>query len=57
MEFENIIGEPMREGLRAGVPCPVLQVLYSILKGLQTKVKETRGLTKPTFTSSSKYFK
>lgn len=57
MEFENIVGEPLRMARAAGVPAPVLATLYSILKGIQTKVKETRGLVKPTLTPESKYYK
>lgn len=44
IEFENIIGEPLREAERLGVPTPTLKVLYGLLKGLQFQVKEARGL-------------
>lgn len=46
IEFENIIGEPLREAERVGVPTPTLKVLYGLLKGLQFQVKEARGLVK-----------
>lgn len=46
IEFENIIGEPMREAQKLGVPVPKLEVLYSLLKGLQFQVKEAMGLVK-----------
>lgn len=49
IEFENIVGEPIREADRLGVPAPTLKVIYSLLKGLQFQVKEARGLvTVPT---------
>lgn len=44
IEFENIIGEPLREAEKLGVPTPTLKVLYALLKGLQFQVKEARGL-------------
>lgn len=44
IEYENIIGEPLREAERLGVATPTLKVLYGLLKGLQFQVKEARGL-------------
>lgn len=44
IEFENIIGEPLREAERLGVPAPTMRVVYSILKGLQFQTKEAKGL-------------
>lgn len=44
VEFENIVGEPLREAEALGVPAPTLKVLYSLLKGLQYQVKEAKGL-------------
>lgn len=44
IEFENIIGEPLREAEKMGVPAPTLKVLYALLKGLQFQVKEAHGL-------------
>lgn len=55
IEYENIVGEPLREAERLGVAAPTLSVLYEILKALQTKVKEERGVVKPEFTESSRY--
>ena len=55
IEFENIVGEPMREAKRLGVPCPTLTTMYSILKGIQTKTKETRGLITPRVTDARPY--
>lgn len=44
VEFENIMGEPLREAEKLGVPTPAIKVLYSLLKGLQFQVKEAKGL-------------
>ncbi|ROW15664.1 hypothetical protein VPNG_02203 [Cytospora leucostoma] len=44
IEFETIIGEPLREAERLGVPTPTLKVIYAFLKGLQFKTKEAKGL-------------
>lgn len=44
LEYETIVGEPLREAQRAGVPAPTLTVLYGLLKGLQFGIKEARGL-------------
>lgn len=55
MEIENIVGEPLREGERLGVSTPTLRTIYAILKGLQVKIKEERGLVKPEFDEKSRY--
>ncbi|KIW00515.1 hypothetical protein, variant [Verruconis gallopava] len=55
MEIETIVGEPVREASRLGVPVPTLTVIYGILKGLQAKVKEERGLIAPKFADGSRY--
>lgn len=55
IEFENIVGEPVREARRLGVQAPTLTVVYEILKGLQTKTMEEKGLVEPKFTEKSKY--
>ncbi|KAJ7451603.1 ketopantoate reductase PanE/ApbA C terminal-domain-containing protein [Mycena latifolia] len=34
MEVESILGYPMREGLRLGVPVPTLTTIYALLKAL-----------------------
>ncbi|KAF2115341.1 ketopantoate reductase PanE/ApbA C terminal-domain-containing protein [Lophiotrema nucula] len=46
IEFENLLGEPLREGKAAGVPMPTLEVLYQIAKAVQWRTKEARGLVK-----------
>ncbi|KAJ5051607.1 uncharacterized protein L3040_001382 [Drepanopeziza brunnea f. sp. 'multigermtubi'] len=45
-EFENIVGEPLREAEKLGVPAPNLRMMYGLLKILQWKTKETKGLVK-----------
>lgn len=46
MEYEYLVGEPLREAEKAGVPTPTLKVIYEICKALQWRVMETRGLVK-----------
>jgi len=55
VEFENIVGEPMREAERLGVPCSTLTTMYGILKGIQTKTKEIRGLLTPRIEDATTY--
>lgn len=43
-EFENIVGEPLREAEALGVPAPTLRVVYALLKGMQFQTKEAKGL-------------
>jgi hypothetical protein len=38
------VGEPLREAERLGVPAPNLRMAYGMLKCLQWKTKEKRGL-------------
>ncbi|KAJ9130768.1 2-dehydropantoate 2-reductase [Pleurostoma richardsiae] len=44
IEFENIVGEPLREAEKFGVPTPTLKIIYGLLKGLQWQTKEAKGL-------------
>ncbi|KAF7521494.1 hypothetical protein PCG10_008273 [Penicillium crustosum] len=44
VEFETLVGEPLREGLSRGVSMPVLSVLYHTLKAMQWRLKEQRGI-------------
>ncbi|KAK3688958.1 ketopantoate reductase PanE/ApbA-domain-containing protein [Podospora appendiculata] len=46
IEFENIVGEPLREAERLGVHTPALKVIYGLLKGLQWQRMEAKGLVK-----------
>lgn len=55
IEMETIVGEPVRESERFGVETPVLHTIYGILKGLQARTKEKRGLIQPKKTAASKY--
>ncbi|RHZ60122.1 ketopantoate reductase family protein [Aspergillus thermomutatus] len=55
LEVENIVGEPLREGEARGVPMPTLRAIYGLLKGLQLKAKESKGLWEPKFTEDNPY--
>ncbi|KAH5071243.1 hypothetical protein HBH96_002590 [Parastagonospora nodorum] len=44
IEFENLLGEPLREGQKAGVAMPTLQVLYHLAKAIQWRNMEKKGL-------------
>jgi 2-dehydropantoate 2-reductase len=44
IEFENLLGEPLREGKKAGVKMPTLEVLYQLAKAIQWRNMEKRGL-------------
>lgn len=46
MEFEYLVGEPLREAEKAGVPTPNLKAIYEICKALQWRTKEAKGLVK-----------
>jgi len=55
IEFENIVGEPIREAKRLGVPSPTLTTMYGILKGIQARTKEAKGLIKPRIEDAKRY--
>ena len=55
IEVENIVGEPLREGEAKGVSMPTLRTVYGALKGLQLKVKESKGLWEPKFSADNPY--
>jgi 2-dehydropantoate 2-reductase len=44
IEFENIVGEPLKEAHRVGVPTPILRTIYELCKMLQFRLKERNGL-------------
>ncbi|SCU98317.1 LAMI_0F14070g1_1 [Lachancea mirantina] len=46
MEIEVIVGNPLRIAQRNGVPTPTLNVIYTLIKMLQSKTKEAQGLLK-----------
>lgn len=54
-EAEVIAGEPLRMGEALGVPMPTLRVVYSMLKALQCKVMEKKGMWKPKFSADNPY--
>jgi ketopantoate reductase len=39
-----LIGEPLREGKKAGVQMPTLEVLYQLAKAIQWRNMEARGM-------------
>ncbi|EHK98016.1 hypothetical protein M7I_6251 [Glarea lozoyensis 74030] len=43
IEFENIVGEPLREAEKLGIPAPGLKMLYGLLKIKQLQIKEKKG--------------
>lgn len=44
MELEVILGNPLRIAKELGVSAPILTVLYNLLKGIQFRLMEKRGL-------------
>lgn len=44
MEYENIVGEPLRAGTKQGVDMPTLRTLYGLLQAIQWKLKEAKGM-------------
>ena len=44
IEFENLIGEPLREGRKLGVKMPTIEVLYNLCKAIQWRLMEERGM-------------
>ncbi|KAL4908872.1 hypothetical protein BDW74DRAFT_165594 [Aspergillus multicolor] len=55
IECEVIVGEPLREGRRLGVPMPTLEFVYTVLRGLQVGAMERRGLWEPVFREGNRY--
>lgn len=55
IELEPIVGEPVREAQRLGVPVPTLTVIYGFLKGLQTQTRERKGAWKAEFAEGNPY--
>ncbi|CAH0020801.1 unnamed protein product [Clonostachys rhizophaga] len=55
MEIETIVGEPLREGKRHGIAMPTLSVVYGILRGLQLRIKEEKGLWQPKYGPGNPY--
>ncbi|KAK7183338.1 hypothetical protein DPSP01_000540 [Paraphaeosphaeria sporulosa] len=44
IEHENLLGEPLREGKKAGVMMPKIEMLYYMAKGIQWRTMEVRGM-------------
>ncbi|KAH0829864.1 hypothetical protein AYO21_10172 [Fonsecaea monophora] len=44
IEYENILGEALREGEKAGVAMPTIKCLYGLCKAVQWRTKELNGL-------------
>ena len=55
MEVEVIVGEPVREGRRLGVPVPKLEAMYGLLKAKQLQVMERKGLWVAEFGEGARY--
>lgn len=55
IELETIAGEALREGEKRGVSMPTLKSVYGILKGLQLKTREVKGLWEPKFSDDNPY--
>lgn len=47
IEFENILGEALREGEKAGVPMPTVKCLYGLCKAVQWRTMDLNGLVDP----------
>lgn len=43
MEFENLVGEPLREATAAGIPAPNLKTIYELCKALQWRTMVAKG--------------
>ena len=53
--MECIVGEPVREAQKLGVPVPTLTTLYGLLRGIQVKTKEAKGQWKAQFEEGNPY--
>lgn len=55
IEIETIAKQPLLEGEARGVPMPTLRTVYGILKGVQLKTMEAKGLWERKFTPDNPY--
>lgn len=55
LEIETIVRQPLLEGEARGVPMPTLRTVYGILKGLQLKTMQAKGLWEPRFADDNPY--
>ncbi|KAF2169491.1 hypothetical protein M409DRAFT_65127 [Zasmidium cellare ATCC 36951] len=44
MEVEYLVGEPLREAEKVGIPTPYLRAMYEMIKAVQWRLKEAKGL-------------
>ena len=47
IEYENILGEALREGEKAGASMPTVRCLYGLCKAVQWRTMESSGLVNP----------
>jgi 2-dehydropantoate 2-reductase len=47
IEYENLVGEALKEGERAGVAMPILRTVYGLCKAVQWRTMEKQGLVDP----------
>ncbi|EXJ81506.1 2-dehydropantoate 2-reductase [Capronia coronata CBS 617.96] len=47
IEYENILGEALREGERAGASMPTIRCLYGLCKAIQWRTRELNGMVDP----------
>ncbi|GMF94883.1 unnamed protein product [Aspergillus oryzae] len=55
MEIENLVGEPLREGEVLGVSMPTLRLIYNLVKGLQVKIMDEKGLWEARYQPDNAY--
>lgn len=46
IEFENLVGEPLREAQRVGLDTPILKTIYELCRMIQWRMKEAKGLVR-----------
>lgn len=46
IEFENLVGEPLREAQKIGLDTPILKTIYELCRMIQWRMKEVKGLVK-----------
>ncbi|UPK92322.1 hypothetical protein LCI18_003257 [Fusarium solani-melongenae] len=44
IEYEYLVGEPMREGLRLGVQMPTISTLYALCQAVQNRMEQQRKI-------------
>ncbi|KEF55186.1 2-dehydropantoate 2-reductase [Exophiala aquamarina CBS 119918] len=47
IEFENIVGEALRAGEKAGVSMPIVRTIYGLCKAVQWRTKDVSGMVDP----------